>query len=95
MLVRAHGTDAMKRHVEYLQNVMSMGLGPAKEALVGLDPALYTIGGTASEFNEQNRLGTEVYKTMTTNSSKDQEILKWHVVGGECDVLGEDDRAQG
>ncbi len=76
MLVRAHGTDTMKRHAEYLQNVMSMGREPAKEALAGLDPALCTIGGTSSKFDEQDRLGTEVYKAMPTNSSKDQEILK-------------------
>ena len=52
MLVRAHGTDTMKRHAEYFQNVMSMGRGPAKEALVGFDPALYSIGGTGSRFDE-------------------------------------------
>ena len=45
MLVRAHGTDTVKRHVECLQNVMSMGRRPPKEALVGLDPALCTVGG--------------------------------------------------
>ena len=60
MLVRAHGTDTMKRHVEFLQNVMSMEMGPAKEALVGLDPALCTVGGTGSKLDEQDRLGTEV-----------------------------------
>ena len=46
MLVRAHGADTMKRHVECLQNVMSMGRGPLKEALVGLDPALCIVGST-------------------------------------------------
>ena len=76
MLVRAHGTDTMKRHIGYLQNVTSMGRGPAKEALVGLDPALCKVGGTGSKFHEQDRLGIEVYKTMSTNSSKDQKILK-------------------
>ena len=76
MLVRAHGIDTMKRHLEYLQNVTSMGRGPAKEALVGLDPALCTVGGTVSNFNEQDRLGTEVYETMSTDSSKDQKTVK-------------------
>ena len=46
MLVRAHGADTMKRHVECLQNVMSMGRRPPKEALVGLDPALCIVGST-------------------------------------------------
>lgn len=57
MLVRAHGTDTMKRHVEYLQKVTSMGRGAAKEALVGLDPALCTVGGIGSRSNEQDKLG--------------------------------------
>ena len=76
MLVRAHRTDTMKRHIEYLQNVTSMGRGLAKEALVGLDPALCKVGGTGSKFHEQDRLGVEVYKTMSTNSSKEQKFLK-------------------
>ena len=73
MLVRAHGTDTMKRHLEYLRKVMSMGRGPVKEALVGLDPTLCTGAGTGSRSYEQDRLGAQVYKTMATSSSKDQK----------------------
>ena len=71
MLVRAHGTDTMKRHVQYLQKVTSMGRGPVKEGLVGLDPALCTVAGTGSRSNEHDKLGIEVYKAMSTSSSKD------------------------
>ena len=76
MLIRAHGTDTVKRHVECLRNVMSMASRPPKEALVGLDPARCTVGDIVPKFNEEDRLGSEPHERMSTNGNKTQKVLK-------------------